>query len=112
VLRDGGFELVLADNSYSRIELGSQVALDGDAIAVRAVTELDDGSHAMVRYAGSRLDAASPLGRRDRDTQQLIKARLDDGRYLLFRGLPNRRVEQLAATAEDVAQRTLVAPRP
>jgi hypothetical protein len=112
VLRDGGFELVLADNSYSRIELGSQVALEGDDIAVRAVTELDDGSHAIVRYASSRLDLASPLGRRDRDTQQLIKAQLDDGRYLLFRGLPNRRVEQLAATADDVAQRALVAPRP
>ena len=110
LVRNGGFELVLADNSYGRLELGSQLAFTDDDTHVRATTQLDDGTRASVRFAIARGDATSPIGRRDGATGQLVKARLERGDYLLFRGLPERRVEQLAATAEDVARRTLVAP--
>ncbi len=111
ILRDDGFELVLADNSYSRIELGSQVALTDATVGVHATTELDDGSHAMVAYTSARAERDVPLGLRDRETGQLVKAQLVDGRYLMFRGLPARRVEQLAVTADDVAARALVPAR-
>lgn len=111
IVRDGAFELVLADNSYGRIELGSQLAFSDDALDVRATTELDDGSRQAVRYTRARGEDASPLGRRDRQTQQLVKARLASGDYLLFRGLAGHRVEQLAAPADDVQHRALVAAR-
>ena len=110
IVRDGDFELVLADNSYGRIELGSRVAITDDEIHVDATTELDGHTRARVRYSSRRADA-SPLGLRDASTGQLVKAVLDPGDYLMFRGLPNRRVEQVAARADEIAERTLVVAR-
>ncbi|MCE9572395.1 MAG: hypothetical protein K8W52_04500 [Deltaproteobacteria bacterium] len=111
ILRDDdGFELVLADNSYGRVEAGSQVAITDDAITVRATTQLDDGARLTVDHIAVH-GAASPLGRRDRATGQLVKARLADDRYLLFRGLPERRVEQVAISAAELGSRALIAPR-
>ena len=110
ILRDGEFELVLADNSYGRIELGSQLTLTDDETHVRALTALDDGRTLKVQFR-SRRDERSPLWLRDRHTGQLVKARLEDGEYLLFRGLPGFQVEQLAASAHDLGQRSLIAPR-
>jgi hypothetical protein len=107
VVRDGGFELVLGDNSYGRIEEGSQLAFTDDVTTVGGVSLLDDGTRVRVDYSSAR-DEASPLGLRDRDTGQLVKAALDD-RYLLFRGLAEHRVEQIAS---DVASRTLVTAKP
>jgi len=107
ILRDGDFELVLADNSYSRLERGSQVAID-DATHVRATTVLDDGTQHAIEFTAARDDR--PLGLRDAATHQLVKARLGDG-YLLFRGLPNYQVEQLAAAAGELGARTLVVAR-
>lgn len=111
VVRDGAFELVLADNSYGRIELGSQLALTDEELHVHATTELDGGSREIVHYTSARADAASPLGRRDGETAQLVKARLASGDYLLFRGLPGHHVEQIAARADDVMRRSLVVAR-
>ena len=108
IVRDGAFELVLADNSYSRIELGSQVSLDDDTLDVRGACELDDGTHAVVRYRHARNDD-SPVGRRDADSGQLVKAPLEAGAYLMFRGLEGRKIEQLRVT--DLARRTLVTAR-
>ena len=85
LVRDDGFELVLGDNSYGRLEYGSQLAFTDAVTSVRGITELDDGSHVIVAHDSPR-DAASPVGRRDRDTGQLVKAALADGSYLLFRG--------------------------
>jgi hypothetical protein len=109
VLRDDGFELVLGDNSYGRIELGSQLAFTDDVTTVCATTQLDDGTRVRVAYARARDDHGSPLGRRDRATGQLVKAIVSDGRYLLFRGLPEHEVEQLAVPSDDVGARRLVA---
>ncbi|HET9624501.1 MAG TPA: metallophosphoesterase [Kofleriaceae bacterium] len=110
LLHDDGFELVLGDNSYGRIELGSQLAFSDDVTTVRAMTELDDGTHHSVAFAHARADRRGPLGHRDRETEQLAKARLADGRFLLFRGLPERRVEQRAVAADALAARPLEAP--
>jgi hypothetical protein len=107
LVRDGDFELVLADNSYGRIELGSHLALTAADTHVRATTQLDDGTRAIVAFTSARADLASPLGRRDLATGQLVKAHLEGGDYLLFRGLADRKVEQVAASAEDVARRAL-----
>lgn len=110
ILRDGEFELLLADNSYGRIEQGSQVFLTDDETQVHALTQLDDGRQAKVGFA-SRRDESSPLGLRDHNTGQLVKARLENGDYLLFRGLPKFCVEQVTASSEELAQRSLGAPR-
>jgi hypothetical protein len=110
LLRDGSFELVLADNSYGRLEHGSQVLLTDEATQVRALTKLDDGAETKVDFTLAR-DDASPLGLRDAETRQLVKARLADGRYLLFRGLPNYVVEQVSASAEVLARQRLESPR-
>lgn len=107
ILRDGRFELVLADNSYSRLELGSQVAID-TATHVRAHTVLDDGSQHAIAYTAAAEDRA--LGLRDRATGQLVKSRLGDG-YLLFRGLPKYVVEQRAESEPAIAARPLVVAR-
>ncbi|HUQ51676.1 MAG TPA: metallophosphoesterase [Gammaproteobacteria bacterium] len=98
ILRDGDFELVLADNSYGRIERGSQVFVDA-ALHVAARTRLDDGTEHAVRYAS---EAGPPLGLRVEGTGQLVKARLATGDYLLFRGLPEYKVMQVAASAETL----------
>jgi hypothetical protein len=95
IVRDGDFELVLADNSYGRIEQGSHVAID-ERVHVAGTTQLDDGTRHPVRYTG---DADAKLGLRVAATGQLVKARLASGEYLLFRGLPRYQVEQRAAAA-------------
>ncbi len=111
IVRDAGFELVLADNSYGRIEQGSQLTFTDAVITVRAATRLDDGRRVDVGGAIARSDHGSPLGRRDRATGRLIKAGLTDGGYLLFRGLPGRQVEQVAVEPGALVGRALVAAR-
>jgi hypothetical protein len=110
ILREGQFELVLADNSYGRIEHGSQLAFTDEATQVRAVTQLDGGSQVNVRFTVER-EQSSPLGLRELDTGRLVKARLETGEYLLFRGRPEFQVEQLATSSEALAGRSLVAAR-
>lgn len=110
ILRDGEFELVLADNSYGRVEGGSQLFLTDDATHVRALTQLDDGAREKVQFILERQEH-SPLGLRDRDTGRLVKARLESGDYLLFRGLADYGVEQLPTSAEALTRRALVAAR-
>ena len=111
IVRDGRFELVLADSSHGRVERGSQLVLTDDEVSVSGVTVLDDGRHASVRFSSKRIEPDAPLGMRDRATGQLVKARLADGDYLLFRGLSGYRVEQRAASSEDVGRRALVHAR-
>ncbi|HEY0250180.1 MAG TPA: metallophosphoesterase [Kofleriaceae bacterium] len=94
VIRSGDFELVLADNSYGRIEHGSQLAIDNSSITVRGVTKLDDDSIVDVALTTSRHDRG-PLGTHDPDGA-LIKAKLADGRYLLFKSLGEHHVRQTA----------------
>jgi hypothetical protein len=112
VLRDEAFELVLADNSYGRTEPGSRVFLARDEVRVEGSTVLDGGEGAAVAFTTTPGDAATPLGLREGDTGRLVKARLDRGDYLLFRGLEGYRVEQVAVPADALAVARLVPPRP
>lgn len=112
VLRDDdGFEVVFADNSYGRVERGSQLFLTDAETSIHAMSELDDGTRATVDFTADRSDLETPLGKRDRASGQLVKARLASGDYLLFRALPEYRVEQTAATPHDVGARDLVLAR-
>jgi hypothetical protein len=109
-LRDGEFELVLADNSYARLERGSQLVFTDAATQVRAVTQLAGDQQASVRFTLTR-EQDSPLGLRVQDTGQLVKARLESGEYLLFRGLADYQVEQLATSAAALAGQRLAVAR-
>lgn len=109
IVRGGGLELVLADNSYGRIERGSQLAFTDETTEVRATTLLDDGSRCAVRCAVDR-DTGPPLGRRLVDTGRLVKAQLATGDYVLFRGLPEYAVEQTAMSSHELATLVLECP--
>jgi hypothetical protein len=103
VLRDGrGFELVLADNSYGRIERGSKVFVSGTELRVVGEAILDDGDRVAVRFTIDLDDVETPIGRRDPTTGRLIKAQLARGDYLMFRGRARYRVEQIAATLDQL----------
>jgi hypothetical protein len=114
LLRDeAGFELVLADNSYGRLEHGSRVTLENGVVRIEGTTHLDSGEREPVSFelfppgeAASRF-----VGLRDRGTGRLVKARLERGDYLTFRALEDHRVEQVAATEAELGRASLVAPR-
>jgi hypothetical protein len=112
IVRDGaGFELVLADNSYGRIERGARVTIDASGVLrTEGTTVLDSEEHEVV---ATELAAARGafIGLRDERTGRLVKARLARGDYLLFRALEGRRVEQLAATDAELARASLVVPK-
>jgi hypothetical protein len=110
IVRDAGFELVLGDNSYGRIERGSQLLFDDTETTVHGTAQLDDGARVEVSFTSPR-ESASPLGRRDPVTGQLVKSQLAGDAFLLFRGLPERGVEQLAVPGVDVRSRRLTAAR-
>jgi hypothetical protein len=111
VLRDGDFTMILADNSYGRVEEGAQILLDGDAMRIRGTTELDSGERVVVDHTFCNTYPDSPLGRLDVASQRLVKGRLLQGEWLLYRPLPNRKLEQQSASDGDILQMTLVAPR-
>ncbi len=114
VLRDPArlFELIIADNSYSRLPHGSRVLIDEDAVEIAAHTQLDDGQAYQVAFRLAHGDPDSPLGLRTRDGGWLVKARLTTGDYVLFRYLPGYKVEQIAVSEVDLRARTLAAPYP
>jgi hypothetical protein len=106
-----GFELVLADNSYGRIERGSSVSLTHEETRVSGVSELDDGTRVAIAFRTRLSSDEDPLGRRVEATGALVKARLASGEYLLFRGLPERRVSQTLATERELAAMRLAPAR-
>jgi len=115
VVREGDFELVLADNSHGRVEPGSRLSLTDDELSVDGLTVLDDGARASVRFTARRDEEGSPqgspLGLRELTSGRLVKGRLASGDYLLFRGLPGYRVEQTSASAAELARLTLGSAR-
>jgi hypothetical protein len=112
ILRDGDFMVILADNSYGRVEVGSKVILDGPSVHVTGAVVLDDGTRADVDFTLNAGDAASPIGLVQASTGRLVKASLEGGDYLLFRALPGRRTEQLACPPDRLATSDLeLAPR-
>lgn len=111
LLRHEGFELVMADNSYGRHERGAQVILDGRRTEIRGETVLDAGEREPIAVA-LEIGEPTPIGRRDAGDGRLVKSRLQRGDYLLFRALPQFRVEQRAEPPDAIAARRLVPPRP
>lgn len=117
LLRDnGGFELLMADNSYGRIESGASVVIHGEnSVEVHGETLLDDGEEAIVEYS-LRSGEPGPLGFRDASTKRLVKAKLrsgdaDEASYLLFRPLAGYEVEQTRARETELVGRVLETPR-
>ncbi|WNG60778.1 hypothetical protein F0U59_43305 [Archangium gephyra] len=107
VLREDSFELVLADNSYGRVEGASRVFLRDDSIHVEGQVKLEDGRLERLRFQLTLGDTASPIGRQLLDTGQLVKGPLESGDWLLFRALPQFRVEQLPVAPSALEGRAL-----
>ncbi|MCA9493476.1 MAG: hypothetical protein KC621_26275, partial [Myxococcales bacterium] len=91
VLRRDGFTLVMADNSYGRLEHGTRLELDEHQVAWWGRCRLDDGSELSV--GASVHDEPGAIGSVTAEGR-LVKARTPEG-WLLFRALPERRVEQV-----------------
>lgn len=107
VVRAEGFELICADNSYGRVEGASQLFIRDDSVYVQGRARLDGGQLEHVRFQLALEDDASWIGRQVVDTGQLVKGPLESGSWLLFRALPQQRVEQLALTPDALAERSL-----
>jgi hypothetical protein len=110
LLAEDGFQLVIADNSYGRVERGSQVFVDGDQLQAAGSVVLDDGTERAVRVTSAGLDARGPVGLRDAATGRLVKGRLGEHEYLSFRFLGGYAVEQTALSEEACAALALVPP--
>ncbi|MGZ3459881.1 MAG: hypothetical protein ACXU86_15405 [Archangium sp.] len=107
VLREETFELILADNSYGRVEGASRLFLRDDSVFVEGQVKLDDGRLERVRFQLALGDTSVPIGLQVLDTGQLVKGPLGSGEWLLFRALPQFRVEQLAVAPGALAGQAL-----
>jgi hypothetical protein len=107
VVRGEEFELILADNSYGRVEGASQVFIRDDSVYIEGRARLDDGQLEQVRFELGLGEGSAYLGRQLLDTGHLVKGPLESGSWLLFRALPQRRIEQLPASPAELARRNL-----
>ncbi len=107
--RAEGFALLVADNSHGRVDTASRVLIEGDAIGVQGRTVLDSGETVELGY---RVQPAEPsfVGQVDLATGHLVKGPLTDGRFNLWRGLANYRVEQVAISPRALTDRRLGPP--
>ncbi|MFO0592595.1 MAG: metallophosphoesterase [Polyangiaceae bacterium] len=111
VLVDDGFQLVIADNSYSRRERGNQLVIDGERLRARGLCRLDDGAEHAVTCELHDLSARGPIGLRDASTGRLVKGRLVSGELLAFRFREAFTAEQIAIKEEEASRLPLVPPR-
>jgi hypothetical protein len=107
LLREEAFELILADNSYGRVEGASRVFLRDDSVVVEGQAKLDDGRLERLHFQAALGDTSGPIGRQLVDTGQLVKGPLASGGWLLFRALPQFRIEQLSADPSTLSGRSL-----
>jgi len=89
------------------VEGASRVFLGEDRLQVEGEVMLDDGRLAQLRFEQVLGDTSGPLGRQLVDTGQLVKGPLQSGEWLLFRSLPEFRVEQLAVDPGSLVGRAL-----
>jgi hypothetical protein len=108
LLRTERFELVIADNSRGRVGDGSSVTIEGPQLSLSGRVQLDGGEQGEVSSRTIIGEPAGPLGLRTRDDGHLVKGAFEDGRHVIFRGLPGYRLEQLAATPAELDARGLV----
>jgi len=104
LVRCEGFEVAVADASHSRVATAPKVFL-GPGLTAEGETELDGGERAAVRLAVDPGDPA--IGLRDPESGYLVKGRLGDGRYLLFRYLEGYRFEQRPEDEKALRRRRL-----
>ena len=78
---------------------------------VEGVSELDDGTRVPIAFRTRLAETDDPLGRRVAASGALVKARAASGEYLLFRGLPERRVTQTIVTERELAALRLAPAR-
>lgn len=86
------FEVIIADNSRSRVATGSKLFVRDEAFRVEARCVLDDGAPRPVQVELAADDRATPIGKRI-DDGSLVKAELADG-WLVFRYKPAFEVTQ------------------
>jgi hypothetical protein len=111
VLCDEGFQLVIADSSYGRIERGTQLFVEGSQLRAAARARLDSGEERAVSVDLQGFDARGPVGLRDPATGRLVKGELSSGDYLVFRFVESYKVEQAALSPKECAALSLVVPR-
>ena len=111
LLREGGFELILGDNSYGRVKGASRLFFRDDSVFVEGDVVLDDGRKDRLRFQLVLGDESLPIGRQLIDTGQLVKGPLVSGDWLLFRALKGFQVEQVAVARGSLEGRPLSSPR-
>jgi hypothetical protein len=104
VLRDPArrFELVMADNNYSRVSTASRVTVHPDHVEIAGHTVLDDGRALEVSFTLGHADDA-PVGLRIEDGP-LIKAPLPGEEHLTFRYLPKYQLVQQTIRTADIGR--------
>lgn len=102
VLRFGSFVLVLADNSYGRIELGSRVQLSSRDTHIAGVARTDDAAELTID-AHLVTGDQSLIGQRISASQEVIKAGETPEDYVLFRGHEGYRTSQRRVRAEALS---------
>lgn len=107
IRRCGRFELHVADNSYSRLNVASRVLIEDDAVTVLGSTKLDDGRIERVRFSLARGDTGNPVGKLTVDTGHLVKGIVESGELVLYKALPGYRTEQQAITRVALDARAL-----
>ena len=110
MLRAQGLEVIMADNSYGRVNFGSRLLLEGEQTQIAALAKLDSHEEVSLSYTTDLSHAADPIGYRLKPSGHLVKGLLDDGSYLLFKALDGYRVEQIRMSATKLAQQHLEEP--
>jgi hypothetical protein len=103
VLRWQGFSLVLADNSYARVDGGSQVFVQGEHTIARGRARLDDDTLTRTRAAWTS-ESPSPIGSRSRRGGFLVKATDERGAFVGFRAREGYRVEQRTLRDDELVE--------
>lgn len=110
LLRAQGLELIMADNSYGRVNFGSRLFIESEQTQISALAKLDSQEEVALSCTAEISRATDPIGYRVKKSGHLVKGLLDDGSYLLFKALDGYRVEQIRMSAAKLAQQSLEEP--
>jgi hypothetical protein len=110
LLRAENIELIMADNSYGRVNVGSQLLIEGEEARILGSARLDPGEEVSLSYTSTLSQSTSPIGYRTKTSGHLVKGLLQDGSYLLFKALDGYRVEQIRMSPQKLAQQSLEEP--
>ena len=102
ILRGGDVEIVCADNSRGRLDVGNSLLVDDDRIQLDARTTLDDGSERRLRFSLG-LDEPTHIGRVTADGH-IVKGFVDDDRALIFRFDEGYQMRQLEVPRSSLGE--------